>query len=76
MSLVARVIRTSAPGDNPKIAPMAERARFDLQLAGHTHAGQVFPWTFVIHLVHGPAAPGAKLAPPQFASVRLRCATT
>ena len=25
---------------------------------GHTHAGQFFPWTFVIHLVHGPHAAG------------------
>ena len=47
--------RPSAPGaHNPKIAPLAEQAGFDLQLSGHTHAGQFFPWTFVIHLVHGP----------------------
>src|SRR4030095_11048171 len=43
---------------NPKIAPLAEQAGFDLQLSGHTHAGQFFPWTFVIHLVHGPHAAG------------------
>ena len=43
---------------NPKIAPAAEQAGFDLQLSGHTHAGQFFPWTFVIHLVHGPHAAG------------------
>ncbi len=43
---------------NPKIAPLAEKAGFDLQLSGHTHAGQFFPWTFVIHLVHGPHAAG------------------
>ena len=43
---------------NPKIAPVAEKAGFDLQLSGHTHAGQFFPWTFVIHLVHGPHAAG------------------
>jgi hypothetical protein len=43
---------------NPKIAPLAERAGFDLQLSGHTHAGQFFPWTFVIHFVHGPHAAG------------------
>ena len=43
---------------NPKIAPVAEQAGFDLQLSGHTHAGQFFPWTFVIHLVHGPHAAG------------------
>ena len=43
---------------NPKIAPLAEQAGFDLQLSGHTHAGQFFPWTYVIHLVHGPHAAG------------------
>ncbi len=43
---------------NPKIAPLAEQAGFDLQLSGHTHAGQFFPWTFVIHWVHGPHAAG------------------
>ena len=43
---------------NPKIAPQAEQAGFDLQLSGHTHAGQFFPWTFVIHWVHGPHAAG------------------
>src|SRR5262249_21764655 len=43
---------------NPKIAPLAEQAGFDLQLSEHTHAGQFFPWTFVIHLVHGPHAAG------------------
>jgi hypothetical protein len=43
---------------NPKIAPLSEKAGFDLQLSGHTHAGQFFPWTFVIHWVHGPHAAG------------------
>jgi len=43
---------------NPKIAPLAEEAGFDLQLSGHTHGGQFFPWTFVIHLVHGPHVAG------------------
>ena len=43
---------------NPKIAPEAEQAGFDLQLSGHTHAGQFFPWTVVIHWVHGPHAAG------------------
>ena len=43
---------------NPKIAPLAEEAGFDLQLSGHTHAGQFFPWTFVIHFVHGPHVAG------------------
>ena len=43
---------------NPKIAPLAEQAGFDLQLSGHTHGGQFFPWTFVVHLVHKPHAAG------------------
>jgi predicted MPP superfamily phosphohydrolase len=43
---------------NPKIASQAEQAGFDLQLSGHTHAGQFFPWTVVIHWVHGPHAAG------------------
>jgi hypothetical protein len=47
-----------APGALPKIAPLAEQAGLDLQLSGRTHAGQFFPWTFVIHLVHGPHAAG------------------
>jgi hypothetical protein len=43
---------------NPKIAPLAEQAGFDLQLSGHTHAGQFFPWTFVVRQVHKPHAAG------------------
>jgi predicted MPP superfamily phosphohydrolase len=30
----------------------AERAGFDLQLSGHTHGGQFFPWSLVIPLFH------------------------
>jgi predicted MPP superfamily phosphohydrolase len=43
---------------NPKVAPLAEKAGFDLQLSGHTHAGQFFPWTLAIHLVHAPHGAG------------------
>jgi predicted MPP superfamily phosphohydrolase len=43
---------------NPKVAPLAEKAGFDLQLSGHTHAGQFFPWTLAIHLVHAPHVAG------------------
>src|SRR5690606_4109671 len=39
---------------NPKLAARAEAAGFDLQLSGHTHAGQFFPWTLVTWLVHKP----------------------
>ena len=43
---------------NPKIAPAGERAGFDLQLSGHTHAGQFFPWTLAVRLVHAPHVAG------------------
>jgi uncharacterized protein len=43
---------------NPRIAPAAARAGFDLQLSGHTHAGQFFPWTLAVRLVHAPHVAG------------------
>ena len=43
---------------NPKIAPAGARAGFDLQLSGHTHAGQFFPWTLAVRLVHAPHVAG------------------
>ena len=43
---------------NPKIAPFAARVGFDLQLSGHTHAGQFFPWTLAVRLVHAPHVAG------------------
>jgi uncharacterized protein len=36
----------------PGIAKEASRNGFDLQLSGHTHAGQFFPWTIVVRIVH------------------------
>lgn len=39
---------------NPKLAESAASAGFDLQLSGHTHAGQFLPWTLVVRLVHAP----------------------
>ena len=36
----------------PQIAPLANQVGFDLQLSGHTHAGQFFPWTLVAQRVH------------------------
>lgn len=36
----------------PKIAPLAAEAGFDLQLSGHTHAGQFFPWTLLVKAFH------------------------
>jgi predicted MPP superfamily phosphohydrolase len=50
-----------APGDagvrlllahQPKSAFAAASAGFDLQLSGHTHGGQFFPWNFVVRLFH------------------------
>ena len=43
---------------NPKLAPLAEEAGFDLQLSGHTHAGQFFPWTLAVQLLHAPHVAG------------------
>jgi predicted MPP superfamily phosphohydrolase len=43
---------------NPKLAPLGEAAGFDLQLSGHTHAGQFFPWTLAVRLIHAPHVAG------------------
>jgi predicted MPP superfamily phosphohydrolase len=43
---------------NPRLAPLGARAGFDLQLSGHTHAGQFFPWTLAVRLVHAPHVTG------------------
>ncbi len=37
---------------HPGIAREAADLGFDLQLSGHTHAGQFFPWTLVVSRVH------------------------
>jgi uncharacterized protein len=37
---------------HPGIARSAAEVGFDLQLSGHTHAGQFFPWTLVIGRIH------------------------
>ncbi len=34
----------------PRTAPAAARAGFDLQLSGHTHGGQFWPWTLFVRL--------------------------
>jgi predicted MPP superfamily phosphohydrolase len=36
----------------PEFAVAAEQAGFQLQLSGHTHGGQFFPWTWVARLFH------------------------
>lgn len=37
---------------HPKLAADAEAAGFDLQLSGHTHGGQFFPWTLAVRRIH------------------------
>jgi predicted MPP superfamily phosphohydrolase len=34
----------------PRSAPSALDAGFDLQLSGHTHGGQFWPWNFFVRL--------------------------
>jgi len=34
----------------PRSAPAARAAGFDLQLSGHTHGGQFLPWNFLVRL--------------------------
>ena len=36
----------------PKSCLAAQRHGFDLQLSGHTHGGQMFPWNFVVGRFH------------------------
>lgn len=36
----------------PSYAEQAKQAGFNLQLSGHTHGGQFFPWTFVAKFFH------------------------
>ncbi len=37
---------------HPESFREAERAGFDLQLSGHTHGGQFFPFSLLVHLTH------------------------
>ncbi|WBY01662.1 metallophosphoesterase [Ramlibacter tataouinensis] len=54
---------------NPAIAVRAQAAGFDLQLSGHTHAGQFFPWTLAVRLVHGPHVAGLSRQGPMWVYV-------
>ena len=42
----------------PAHLPIAEEAGISLQVSGHTHKGQFWPWSWVIYKVHGPFAYG------------------
>lgn len=37
---------------NPDTYKLAHALGYSLQLSGHTHGGQFFPWNFVVRLVH------------------------
>jgi len=41
----------------PRSAPDVAKAGADLQLSGHTHGGQIFPWSLFVPLIH-PVPPG------------------
>jgi hypothetical protein len=42
----------------PSNLSLAEEAGISLQISGHTHKGQFWPWCWVIYKVHGPFAYG------------------
>lgn len=42
----------------PENLPLAEEAGISLQLSGHTHRGQLWPWTLVVRRIYGPFAYG------------------
>lgn len=52
----ASILLTHAPSG----LPIAEEHGISLQLAGHTHGGQLFPFTWIISRVWGPFAYGLK----------------
>jgi uncharacterized protein len=43
---------------NPNRLPVAAEAGISLQISGHTHRGQFFPWTSVVSRIYGPFAYG------------------
>lgn len=42
----------------PELLEVVEKAGISLQLAGHTHAGQLFPFTWFVSRIYGPFAYG------------------
>jgi predicted MPP superfamily phosphohydrolase len=43
---------------NPNRLPLAAEAGISLQISGHTHRGQFFPWTMLVARLYGPFAYG------------------
>jgi uncharacterized protein len=43
---------------NPNRLPVAAESGISLQISGHTHLGQFFPWTALVSRVYGPYAYG------------------
>jgi len=43
---------------NPNRLPIAAEAGISLQISGHTHLGQFFPWTTAVSRMYGPFAHG------------------
>ena len=43
---------------NPHRLPLAAEAGISLQISGHTHRGQFFPWTGLVSRIYGPFAYG------------------
>jgi predicted MPP superfamily phosphohydrolase len=39
---------------SPVLLEVAEKAGISLQLSGHTHAGQLFPFTWIVSRIYGP----------------------
>ena len=50
----ASILLVHSPGH----LPVAEQAGISLQLSGHTHRGQFFPWTGIVSRIYGPFAYG------------------
>jgi predicted MPP superfamily phosphohydrolase len=46
----------------PTCWPLAEETGISLQVSGHTHKGQFWPWSWIIYKVHGPFAYGLNRA--------------
>jgi len=52
----ASILLTHAPNH----LPVAAEEKIDLQLSGHTHAGQFFPYTWITKRIYGPFVYGLK----------------